>query len=98
VVSLSFLSTGFVSARGAVGKLKHPRLTLGRVFTWDRQLDHRLRKVFIERDVPVEVLLAGERYQADRAQFLESGETKLGGFGIAYVAEGREDMGVLLAA
>ncbi len=65
--------------------------------TEPRQINHRLRKVFVQGDVPVGIVLLGERLEADGLQFVEHRQAQLGGLGVARVFEGREDVGVLVA-
>ena len=45
----------------------------------------------------VGVVFAGEGIEADRSEFVEGCEAEVGGVGVAFVAEGGEDVGVLVA-
>ena len=61
------------------------------------QVNHRLGQVFVARDVPIWVVLFGEGFEADGLQLVEGGETLARGVFVAGVAEGAEDVGVLVA-
>ena len=61
------------------------------------QINHRLERVLVERDVPVGILFLGEGFEADLLQVVEGGEALARGVFVTGVAEGAEDMGVLVA-
>ena len=54
-------------------------------------------EVFVQGDVVVGVMLAGEGVEVELLQFVELGQAELGGLGVAGVAEGAEHVLVLVA-
>jgi hypothetical protein len=61
----------------------------------DREVNDRLGQDFVERDVPIRIVLFGERFEADGLQLVEGGEALARGVFVAGVAESAQDVSVL---
>ena len=63
----------------------------------DGQVNHQLRQILVEREVPIGVVLLGEGGEAEGLQLVEGSEALARGVFVAGVAEGAQDVGVLVA-